>query len=207
MPDARNPNVSARKTPKQARANALIAAVLDAAVQVLRSEGADRFTTARVAERAGVSVGSLYQYFPNKASILFRLQADEWRRTTDLVRGILEEAAAPPDRVRRLVQAFLRSECEEAQIRLALGDAAPLYRDAPEADEAREAGSEVIRAFIDEVLPRVDRARRGLIASLIEQTLTQVGSSFSQAERTTAEIDTFADAMADMFNAFLATHG
>ena len=141
MTDPRNPNVSARKVPKQARANALIAAVLDAAVQVLRSEGAARFTTARVAERAGVSVGSLYQYFPNKASILFRLQADEWRRTTDLMRGILEDTAAPPDRVRRLVQTFLRSECEEAQIRLALGDAAPLYRDALEAEEAREGGS------------------------------------------------------------------
>jgi AcrR family transcriptional regulator len=206
MPDARNPNVSARKTPKQARANALIAAVLDAAVQVLRSEGAARFTTARVAERAGVSVGSLYQYFPNKASILFRLQADEWRRTADLMRGILEDTDPPADRVRRLVQTFLRSECEEAQIRLALGDAAPLYRDAPEAEEAREGGSGAIRAFVDEALPRVDPARRGLVAQLLEETLTQVGSSFSGIQRTSAEIVAYADAMADMFNAFLATH-
>ena len=184
---------------------ALIAAVLDAAVQVLRSEGAARFTTARVAERAGVSVGSLYQYFPNKASILFRLQADEWRRTTDLMREILKDAAPPPDRVRRLVHAFLRSECEEAQIRLALGDAAPLYRDAPEASEAREGGSGVIRAFIDEVLPRVPPARRGVVAELFEQTLTQVGSSFSQVERTEDEIDAYVGAMGEMLNAYLAT--
>jgi len=45
----------------------------------LAKEGAQRFTTARVAERAGVSVGSVYQYFPNNAAILFRLQTDEWR--------------------------------------------------------------------------------------------------------------------------------
>lgn len=160
-----------------------------------------------MAERAGVSVGSLYQYFPNKASILFRLQADEWRRTTDLMRDILEDTAAPPDRVRRLVRAFLRSECEESQIRLALGDAAPLYRDAPEADAARRGGSGVIRAFIDEVLPRDDPARRGMVADLFEETLTQVGSSFSQTERTPAEIDGYADTMADMFNALLAIHG
>lgn len=206
MTDSRKPKLSARKTPKQARSNALIAAVLDAAVQVLQSEGARRFTMARVAERAGVSVGSLYQYFPNKASILFRLQADEWRRTTDLMRDILEDAAAPPDRVRRLVHAFLQSECEEAQVRLALGDAAPLYRDAPEADEAREGGSRVIRAFINETLPHVDLTRRDLVAELFQKTLTQVGSSFSQTERTQAEIDAYAEAMADMFNAFLATH-
>jgi tetracycline repressor-like protein len=66
-----------RKAPQQARSNELVAAVLEAAIQVLVKEGAQRFTMARVAERAGVSVGSLYQYFPNKAAILFRLQSAE----------------------------------------------------------------------------------------------------------------------------------
>src|ERR1041384_3839555 len=66
--------ISSRNLPKQARSTDLVAAVLEAAVQVLAKEGAQRFTTARVAEKAGVSVGSLYQYFPNKPAILFRLQ-------------------------------------------------------------------------------------------------------------------------------------
>ena len=122
------------------------------------------------------------------------------------MRGILEDTAAPSDRVRRLVHAFLHSECEEAQIRLALCDAAPLYRDAPEADEARQGGSGVIREFMEETLPRVEPARRSLVADLFEETLTQVGSSFSETERMPAEIDAYADAMADMFNAFLANH-
>src|ERR1700760_4988394 len=131
----RSRSVCSRKQPQQARSNALVAAILDAAVQVLAKEGAQRFTTARVAERAGVSVGSLYQYFPNKAAILFRLQSDEWRRTGDLLRGILEDTSRPPlERLRVLVHAFIRSECEEAEIRGALDDAAPLYRDAPEAE-------------------------------------------------------------------------
>jgi AcrR family transcriptional regulator len=89
-------------------------------------EGAQRFTTARVAEKAGVSVGSLYQYFPNKAAILFRLQSDEWRQTTDLLRVILEDVQRSPlERLRTLVHAFIRSECDEAEIRVALNDAAP----------------------------------------------------------------------------------
>ena len=75
----------------------------------------------------------------------------------------------------------------------------------PEADEAREGGSGVIRAFVDETLPRVEQARRGLVAGLFEETLTQVGSSFSKTVRMPAEIDAFADAMADMFTASLAT--
>ena len=94
MTDRRKAQISSRKQPKQARSTDLVAAILEAAAQVLAKEGAQRFTTARVAEKAGVSVGSLYQYFPNKAAILFRLQSDEWRQTSDLLRGILEDVRA-----------------------------------------------------------------------------------------------------------------
>jgi AcrR family transcriptional regulator len=146
-----NQGISSRKTPQQARSNELVVAVLDAAVQVLEKEGAQRFTMARVAERAGVSVGSLYQYFPNKAAILFRLQSDEWRRTSRLLRGILEDRTVPPDdRVRALVHAFIQSECEEATIRIALNDAAPFYRDAPEAADAHAESAHIVEAFLQE---------------------------------------------------------
>ena len=96
MTARRSTRISSRKQPQQARSAELVAAILEAAVQVLTRQGAQRFTTARVAEKAGVSVGSLYQYFPNKAAILFRLQSDEWRQTTELLRGILEDAGKPP---------------------------------------------------------------------------------------------------------------
>ncbi len=136
-------------------------AILSAAAQVLAKEGAQRFTTARVAERAGVSVGSVYQYFPNKASILFRLQSDEWRQTSDLLHDILQDGAKPPlERLRTLVLAFLRSECEEAAMRVALSDAAPLYRDAPAAQEIKSSGDRVLHMFMREVLPGGQRANR-----------------------------------------------
>src|SRR5262249_23578268 len=141
MPRRTSARLSSRKQPKQARSTELVAAILDAAVQVLAKQGAQRFTTARVAEKAGVSVGSLYQYFPNKAAILFRLQSDEWRQTSELMRGILEAPdESPRERLRSLVHAFIRSECDEAAVRVALGDAEPLYRNAPEAREARASG-------------------------------------------------------------------
>ena len=204
MTDRKKPEISSRKQPKQARANDLVAAVLDAAVQVLRAEGAARFTTARVAERAGVSVGSLYQYFPNKAAILFRLQSDEWRRTCALLRDILQERSSTPEaRLRSLTHAFIQSECDEAEVRIALSDAAPLYRDAPETSEAREAGSSVILAFMQEVIPDRTGADIGLAANLVEMTLAQVGSGFSEKPRSAAEIASFSDAMADMFSAYL----
>jgi AcrR family transcriptional regulator len=63
----------ARKLPQQARSKATLEAVLEATLQVLMREGAQRLTTTRVAERAGVSVGTLYQYHPNKRSLVFAL--------------------------------------------------------------------------------------------------------------------------------------
>ncbi|WFU19752.1 TetR family transcriptional regulator [Bradyrhizobium sp. CB3481] len=204
MTDRRSPSVSSRKRPQQARSTELVAAILDAAVQVLAKEGAQRFTTARVAERAGVSVGSLYQYFPNKAAILFRLQSDEWRQTTELLRGILEDAGRPPlERLRTLVHTFIRSECDEAAVRVALDDAAPLYRDAPEAREARASGDRIVEAFMQEALPEASEATRILAGELITTTLSAVGKQFSESPRTSAEIETYADAVADMLCAYL----
>jgi AcrR family transcriptional regulator len=204
MTVARSAAIASRKQPRQARSNQLVDAVLDAAVQVLMKEGANRFTTARVAERAGVSVGSLYQYFPNKAAILVRLQSDEWQRTSALLRSILEDqATAPPARVRRLVHAFIQSECEEAAIRTALNDAAPLYRDAPEAIEAKKENAQIFRTFLHEVLPGVPHDVRMLAGDLIKMTLSEVGSSFSETPRTETEIALWSEALADMLCAYL----
>ncbi|MCJ1877726.1 TetR family transcriptional regulator [Pseudomonas nitroreducens] len=204
MPERRSPRISTRKEPKQARSNDLVTAILDAAVQVLEKEGASRFTTARVAERAGVSVGSLYQYFPNKAAILFRLQSDEWRQTTEMLRGLLaDETQAPLQRLRNLVHAFIRSECEEARMRIALSDAAPLYRDAPEAREAKAAGEGIFQGFIAEALPLAPETQRTLACELITTTLGSVGKQFSESPRSAEQIDAFSDALADMFCAYL----
>lgn len=196
--------ISSRKQPKQARSAGLVSAILDAAIQVLAKEGAQRFTAARVAEKAGVSIGSLYQYFPNKAAILFRLQSDEWRQTTNLLRSVLEDTTkAPFERLRALVCAFIRSECEEATVRGALDDAAPLYRDAPEAREARATGDRIMENFMKEVLPNTTEPTRERASDLIMTTLSLVGKDFSEARRTASEIEVYGNSMADMFCAYL----
>lgn len=204
MADRPTARISSRKTPRQTRSTELVSAILEAAIQVLAQEGAQRFTTARVAEKAGVSVGSLYQYFPNKAAILFRLQSDEWRQTHAMLTDILGDAAQPPlARLRTLVRAFIRSECDEAAVRIALSDAAPLYRDAPEAREARAAGARLFKRFMEEALPDVSAGERALAGNLITTTMSAVGKEFSEIPRTDIEIQAYADGLADMFCAYL----
>lgn len=206
MPKHSTARLSSRRQPQQSRSNDLVGAILEAALQVLAREGARRFTTTRVAERAGVSVGSIYQYFPNKAAILFRLQSDEWRQTAEMLGRILQDGRdPPPQRLRAMVHAFISSECEEADVRTALAAAAPLYRDAPEADEARARGDRAIQRFMAEALPQAPKATRALAGELITTTMSAVGKQFSEKPRTPREIKAYADAMADMFCAYLAS--
>jgi AcrR family transcriptional regulator len=62
-----------RKCPRQARSAVTVDAIFEGAIQVLLSAGSARLNTTLVAQRAGVSVGTLYQYFPNKQSLLVAL--------------------------------------------------------------------------------------------------------------------------------------
>ena len=70
MPAKPQHSFKPRKQPVQARSEATVSALFDASIQVLLAVGYRRFTTTRVAERAGVSVGSLYQYFPNRQALI-----------------------------------------------------------------------------------------------------------------------------------------
>lgn len=65
-----NPKAFQRRRPKQARSQATYDSIIEAAEQMLERDGADGLNTNRIAERAGVSIGTLYQYFPDKAAIL-----------------------------------------------------------------------------------------------------------------------------------------
>ena len=89
-------------------------------------------------------------------------------------------------------------------MRVALNDAAPLCRDAPKAREARASGARTVQVFMQEVLPEASEARRALAGGLITTTLTAVGKHFSGSPRTRAEFEEYADAMADMFCAYLS---
>lgn len=208
MPTSKKPLVAARKQPRQDRSSQLVADILEAAIRVLRSDGARGFTTARVAERAGVSVGSLYQYFPNKEAILFRLQVDEWTQTSALLNDLLTDRTRPPiERLRTVLRAFYASECDEAPFRRALDEAAPLYRNAPEARRRRAAGMRVVHAFMAEMLPAVPAPERKRIADLLMTTINAMGEWVSETGRSPAAVRAAADLTADVFAAYFATRG
>ena len=72
---SRKSTLKARKMPGQARSQETVTVILEASARILESDGLRGFNTNAIAERAGVSVGSLYQYFPNKDAIVLALIA------------------------------------------------------------------------------------------------------------------------------------
>jgi len=99
---------AARKPPQQSRSRVTVSTILDAAVRVLDQEGADAATTTRIAEVAGVSVGTLYQYFGNRDSILDALQDREFERATEFMTRVLSESSGDPAQIaRRVIEGLL----------------------------------------------------------------------------------------------------
>jgi AcrR family transcriptional regulator len=85
-----------RHAPTQARSRERLARVLDAAEELLVSEGAATFTTTRIAEVAGVPVGSVYRYFPDKAAIVEALALGYWDELAGLVQAAAESDERSP---------------------------------------------------------------------------------------------------------------
>ena len=132
MPTTSTPALKPRKTPRQARSEATVEAIYDATIQVLLADGVARLTTTRVAERAGVSVGTMYQYFPHKQALLHAILK---RHLEGIVAAV--EAAGEEYKGRRLaaisdalVAAYLGAKMANFETTRAL------YRVAPELDLA-----------------------------------------------------------------------
>jgi len=204
MKPSRNPAISLRKEPRQDRSKDLVGAVLQAAIRILKTEGAAHFTMARIAEKAGVSVGSLYQYFPNKQAVLFRLQTAEWQENgAYLARILADRRKSPQTRLKSMIRHFFHSECEEAPFRRALDEAAPLYRRTPEAHSQRGTVTAIMDAFLLEAVPGMNAAKRAFAGDVVMTAISAIGKQVSEQERTAEEIDALAGATGEMLAGWL----
>jgi AcrR family transcriptional regulator len=111
-----------RKSPVQARSAASVDAILEATIQVLLSVGKERLTTTRVASRAGVSVGTLYQYFPNKSALLQAALKRHLTQVTDAMELVCKEQKGRTleQMVTALVATFLDAKMKDAKTSVAL---------------------------------------------------------------------------------------
>ena len=111
-----------RKTPVQARSAASVEAILEATIQVLLQHGKMKLTTTRVAERAGVSVGTLYQYFPNKSALLQALLRQKLSGVAVALERVREEVREAPlaEIAEAMVNAFVAAKFRHPEASVAL---------------------------------------------------------------------------------------
>jgi AcrR family transcriptional regulator len=107
-----------RREPRQRRARETVEAVLDAVTRVLKRGGVEAVTTNRVAEAAGVSIGSVYQYFPDKRAIFAALHERHIREIDRLVEAkLMEHAASPLDTLMRaMIEAMIDAHTPDPEL-------------------------------------------------------------------------------------------
>jgi AcrR family transcriptional regulator len=145
-------HLTPRKKPHQARAAATLDAIFEATIQVLLVDGPHRLTTTRVAERAGVSVGTLYQYFPHKQALFYAVNERYLNVLAEKVENACraQHGASIDQMVEVLVTTYWNAKTDRAEVTRAL------YRSVVELDN-----EPLIEAFSR----RVDAATAAMFAS------------------------------------------
>ena len=148
----------ARRRPTQRRARQTVEAVLDAVVRILKREGAGAITTNRIAEVAGVSIGSVYQYFPDKEAIFAALHERHVQEIDRMVHTVLVEHAASSleEFVREMVEGLVKAHEADPELYEMLMTAVP-HR----AGESRDFALRLHGAFRLAIAARAREIRKG----------------------------------------------
>jgi len=148
LPQRTRAPLDPRKMPVQARSAASVEAILEATVQVLLDVGKERLTTTRVATRAGVSVGTLYQYFPNKSALLQAVLKRHLNSVTEAVEAVCREQRGNSlaEMATALMTRFLEAKMRNAKTSVALYAASD---DVDGAKIARQMASRSSKAMVE----------------------------------------------------------
>ena len=118
-----------RRSPRQDRSRQTVEAILQAAAHVFERHGYAAGTTNRIAERAGVSIGSLYQYFPNKDTIVIELMRRHMAAAEEVARPALQQLIdeTPPlrDALTAIVQGMIALHEQSPRLHRVLSEEAP----------------------------------------------------------------------------------
>lgn len=182
-----------RKLPKQARGRATCDAIIEAAAHIISKGGLAAYNTNAVAERAGVSIGSLYQYFPNKDALMVAVidwQQSRQLETLKLAFGSIDGAPAMEALVRTLVRAamshhhndaLLASAIDHEEARLPVGDIVGGYL-----EQSGALVAALLWRFQDEIAP-TDPQRAARTLPAIVRAVTDAWANLDPPQLTNAE--------------------
>jgi AcrR family transcriptional regulator len=147
----RRPLTNRRKEASQDRSRATVDALVDATARILVREGFDKASTNRIAEVAGVSVGSLYQYFPSKEALVAAVIERHQQEIMQLVRGELAKVAKQPieQGVRTIVSVAVKSHRIDPKLHRVLAEQIPRVGKLEKVETFNRANYGLFKAYLE----------------------------------------------------------
>jgi len=197
-----------RRSPVQERSRVTVSAILEAAAQVFERHGYAAGTTNRIAERAGVSIGTLYQYFPNKDALLVALTERHLSEAECVLRAVMTELvlSAPPlrDGLELMVTAAIESHRHQPQLHRVLFEEAPrppALRD--RLDQTFDSACQAVSSYL-ESRQEVHVASPMVAAQLVVQSIEAITHGLLIHPRAGAEPSAYAPELATMLESYLS---
>jgi AcrR family transcriptional regulator len=193
-----------RKSPVQARSTASVEAILKATIQVLLRIGKERLTTTRVAERAGVSVGTLYQYFPNKTALLRAALQRHMSEVASAVETVCREQRGHSleEMATALVTNFLATKMKDVKTSVALysvsSDVDGLRIVRGMSEKINQAVVTMLKTAKDELA-----ADPQLVASLLQGTMSGVSRRLLESPSPESEFEKLRDEVVFLTRAYI----
>jgi AcrR family transcriptional regulator len=165
------PLATPRKLPKQERSQATVKAILTATARILTEEGYDQFTTNRVAELAGVSVGSLYQYFPNKEALIFALGEQYANEMAQLAQHHLEGLGNSSilEVLQQIIKAVLAAHAMNPKLHRVLHEQIPRSEVMRQLDDAKM--EKMLRSFLAQRCEQLQPKNLDLTVFIVGRTI------------------------------------
>src|SRR5215813_5176327 len=147
-----------RKSASQERSRATVDALLEATARILIREGYDRASTNRIAEVAGVSIGSLYQYFPSKEALVAAVIDRHTQEISEVTRNALVKAAARPIEVaaRVFVSAGIDGHRVNPKLHGVLAEQIPSVGRLQNMEAIQQEGYALVRAYLEAHREEID---------------------------------------------------
>jgi AcrR family transcriptional regulator len=198
---------NARRKPVQRRSIQTVDAIVEAAAQVFQSHGYAAGTTNRIAERAGVSIGTLYQYFPDKDAILVALVERHLQQGTQviapLIGGLIQEPPAVRIALERILHALLELHRDQPMLHRILFEEAPRPTELQEKlDATSDMATGAVAAYL-RLRPELTVSDPLLAAQIVVQVAESVTHGLVIHPRTNVDPGTYTNEAVAMLERYL----
>nr|WP_321477400.1 TetR/AcrR family transcriptional regulator [uncultured Paludibaculum sp.] len=179
-------------------------AILEATIQVLLQVGKERLTTTKVADRAGVSVGTLYQYFPNKSALLQAVLRRHLTEITEAVELVCTEqqGATPRQMATALITAFLQAKMKDARKSVAFYSVSSHVDGAKILRQMRARADRAIIRMLETACEPL-MADPQLVAGLVQGAMTGVSQRLLESNTPADQFETLRDELIFLVCAYI----